>query len=428
MITINFSSETPIILPVGQFSTEFDSVKVYLDDYQEFYSEEFRGAIVTGYLNNRDISFGYSKIGGFRQDAQLNLINIGNPGNKPFEVTMLTTNIAEINENNYITNISKNSINQATVRVNRGTYQKISSVTLGHERNRYFIDIESYLPGTLGKHIQDFTNLSDVNLTYPIMLFGSNAQNSLKIYSKEGNNPIRNTTLFTRDLDLTGLGYKAFDSTRPFTAITPLHIIMAAHHSFSAPAPLTFVTNDNQLVTRTLIDTKIVISNKQISYEGGRATDLRIGKLDSALPETIKTYKTFPPNFGYYLLLGQKNPLFGIGTNSNWRNRVFPIKLQNRTDITWGATQEEDMTYNLNYMDRDLYNLSNNNSRPAHIGTSGSPRFVVVNGELIQIGGNSMSNWSFYIDDINNTIDNLGTINDYYLKTVDLFSFNYYGD
>jgi hypothetical protein len=86
---------------------------------------------------------------------------------------------------------------------------------------------------------------------------------------------------------------------RAGTAITPRHIIYASHYKIPVGATVRFVTNDNEVVERNVVNIQSISS-----------TDITIGTLDSNLPSTIKPVKFLPPDWSKYMAF-DKNLKYG---------------------------------------------------------------------------------------------------------------------
>ncbi|MDP1625001.1 MAG: peptidoglycan-binding protein [bacterium] len=117
-------------------------------------------------------------------------------------------------------------------------------------------------------------------------LVGKNAATDIQLYTSYetgSTSPTftRNTSVWTEDIDWTGLS--PWNSTaygqRAGTLISPRHIIFATHYPIGVGAEVIFVTANNTVVSRTMTASQSIGS-----------TDIRVGILDSDVPETIAYY------------------------------------------------------------------------------------------------------------------------------------------
>lgn len=84
---------------------------------------------------------------------------------------------------------------------------------------------------------------------------------------------------------------------RAGTAITKRHAVLAAHYPYGAETTVRFVTSDNTIVTRTVVQASRVLHN-------GQDTDVWMVLFDSDLPASITPCKIFPSDFETYLPAG----------------------------------------------------------------------------------------------------------------------------
>ena len=98
---------------------------------------------------------------------------------------------------------------------------------------------------------------------------------------------------WTRSLDFTGVSWTRKQAG---TAITPRHIVFAAHFIPKSGTPLTFHDRSGNVHKRKVV--------KLISFRGRKApeeyrSDIAVALLDSPLPPSIKTYRLLPPRTDY---------------------------------------------------------------------------------------------------------------------------------
>ncbi len=158
------------------------------------------------------------------------------------------------------------------------------------------------------------------------------------------------------------------------TAISPLHIISAAHWHPVVGQTIYFVDASNHSIPR------LIESAQQIIDPNGGTTDLWVAKLASELPESITPFKVLPKN--YKAILAEISS--GIPT---W------ICQGGTTTISalWVATDANDQAAYLPNPSRgfDLNFIKHSGAyagwNPVIHGGSGSPVFVVINHQPVLI-------------------------------------------
>ena len=94
-----------------------------------------------------------------------------------------------------------------------------------------------------------------------------------------------------RRIDLSGVSWS---QKQAGTAITPRHILLAAHYKIKNGTSITFHDRAGNVHSRKIV--------KTISFRNAQATlrsDVAISLLDSPLPPSIKTYRLLPPREDY---------------------------------------------------------------------------------------------------------------------------------
>lgn len=114
---------------------------------------------------------------------------------------------------------------------------------------------------------------------------------------------VRNTNFF-----LSGTHAEALTCASPWnsrqagkragTAVTARHAVLANHYPLFAGDALRFITSDNTVITRT------IVQSDRIFTIGGDGTDARMVLLDSDLPASITPCKIFPDGYEAYLPAG----------------------------------------------------------------------------------------------------------------------------
>ncbi|MGD0960483.1 MAG: hypothetical protein ABSB19_11820 [Methylomonas sp.] len=156
------------------------------------------------------------------------------------------------------------------------------------------------------------------------------------------------------------------------TAISPLHVISAAHWHPTLGEDINFIDASNQTVTRQ------VVAERQIIDPRGGTTDLWVAKLSAPLPESIKPFKVLP---GADTSILQTMPS-GIPV---WLCQGGKITVSN----LWTATGKDDMAgYQPNPSKGFDENFTQHSGAYSGWNTvlhsgSGSPIFIVIDHEPV---------------------------------------------
>ena len=152
------------------------------------------------------------------------------------------------------------------------------------------------------------------------------------------------------------------------TAITKRHIINARHYTYPVGTTVRFITNDNQVVDRT-ISSLYTQSSSQI--------DLCIYTLNEDLPDTITPCKLLPANYTNYLTVSRKNyiPVLSLDFEEKANIHACTSIAPNNpkppsvyTDISKPKRLSELKFY-----------------EKAIVGDSGNPIFMIINNQLVLI-------------------------------------------
>lgn len=130
------------------------------------------------------------------------------------------------------------------------------------------------------------------------------------------------------ELDLTGV---AWDSPRTATAITPRHVVMAAHYARRPGAVLTFHDQTGRKHSRTLL--------RSISlFPPPTRADIAVGLLDQALPAEIKPYPLLAPSTDNADQLAGGHALV---TNQHRQLLVREIQFVGRTNLSFNYVADQ---------------------------------------------------------------------------------------
>ncbi|MCW1887474.1 hypothetical protein OKA04_22250 [Luteolibacter flavescens] len=158
---------------------------------------------------------------------------------------------------------------------------------------------------------------------------------------------------FTRRLDFTGV---AWDDTRTATAVSPLHVVMAAHYQRPVGSKVVFHDRGGRPHQRTLVAVE--------SLTG--IADVAVGKLDAPLPSGVKPYRVLPPSGDYGSLAG----CLAIVTDQQRRAFVHEIYSIQNGSLAFSHANRLSPLVRKNLV----------------TGDSGHPSFLLVGGEMVLIG------------------------------------------
>ncbi|GHC67713.1 hypothetical protein [Roseibacillus persicicus] len=163
---------------------------------------------------------------------------------------------------------------------------------------------------------------------------------------------------WTRRIDFTGVSWS---HRQAGTAVTPRHLVFAAHYPLKVGTSLTFHDRAGMVVSRK-IEKLVSFRNRK---EGLRA-DVAVALLDRALPPSIKTYRLLPPREDYSHTLPGCPVLV---TEQGRRVFLHQVRSVSKNSISF--------TKNADYPEK-LY-------KGLITGDSGNPSFLLVGGEPVLI-------------------------------------------
>lgn len=382
----------------------------------------------SGYTTNYDAAIYKSSSSSTITDFQIILSNKDN-----IPVTIYTTNSGILSNpiNNICSGIPQGSTSTNTVKIiasgtNVNTDFSIKEVLVQYNVGVAIDAFCEFGSGSLARHCSDAidTRLVNKNPTVSKPIF-TTQNHSAAIY-------VRNTNCWATGVDLTCISpWNSMNTNlRAGTLITPCHIVFASHYEINIGSKIRFVSNNNTVVERTLID-KIVCGN-----------DITLGMLDSDVDNSISFVKVLPTNWSSYLPTIYRNtsggdtiyrlPILSLDQEEKAIIQEFYAILNNISAVTKWPTQ--------NYLDP---NNGYPNTYPNRIlfheyiisGDSGNPSFLIINNQLVLIttwtSPSSGPFYTSYISTINNNINSLWTKNGrsgspYTMTTIDLSSFNTY--
>lgn len=297
-------------------------------------------------------------------------------------ITCLDPDIATISEDGTITRISE-GIARFTVTESGVTKQitvDLRNKTDGATVNE-FVSVQA---GALAEHLSlQVDSRIDGSMTM--------AANGL-LYSTQdhaGQGYTRNPNFWGNGIDLTCISpwNSNAGARKAGTAITPRHIVNAAHYEYGLGTVVRFVTADNQVVNRT------VVGKKRHPDYTPYYPDLTIYTLDSDLPASITPCKVMPSDWDTYITEGNLNGTrpAALGLDQEEKGLIIDLASERSFRTSTDPT-------------RLIFDESK------IIGDSGNPAFVIVDGELVLVtawtfgGAGSGTSIADHIADLNQMI------------------------
>lgn len=161
-----------------------------------------------------------------------------------------------------------------------------------------------------------------------------------------------------RRIDLTGVSWS---QKQAGTAITPRHLVLAAHYGIQRGTEVTFHDRSGNPHKRTIID--VINLNRE---PGPGRSDVNVSLLDTPLPPSIKIYRLLPPRSDYgHTLPGC--PAFVTDQN----RQLFIHRIARQTETIVAFQKNPDLP-------DELY-------KSLVAGDSGNPSFLLVGGEPVLI-------------------------------------------
>lgn len=278
----------------------------------------------------------------------------------------------------------------------------------------------SYAVGTTGIVFSSYANNSLAKHTSDAIdnrIAGKTASIAKSVYTTQNHSTstyVRNIGCWASDLDLTSISpwNSTENNTRAGTLISRRHILFAAHYQINNGATIRFVDNNNNVITRTMIN-KLTHPSYTPYYP-----DITIGVLDSDVPNSISFAKILPTNWANYL------------PNLSVPYRVPALVLDQEEKALISELSILNTTAGFNSPDT-------NSARYAFFenligGDSGNPAFLIINGELVIItvwtyGSAGVGTSIIYHKDaINTMMASLSPGLGYSLTEVSLSGFNFY--
>ncbi|MCK9458169.1 MAG: hypothetical protein M0R80_00635 [Proteobacteria bacterium] len=279
----------------------------------------------------------------------------------PLYYSSADVSIATIDQNGTITQVGNGTgkFNVTWKGLTKQTTAPISRV--GGGTTEIFI---SYVDGSLGKHCSDNVDTRIAGKTRSCLPLFTTMDHTTPHY-------VRNTNCW-----LSGISNVSCISpwnsnggkNQAGTLISPRHIAFAEHYQFGAGTVIRYITDDDQVVEKTVLATQSI---GPPNYADMYFSDITIGVLDSDIPPTIKFAKLLPTNWANYL------PSFGPGTGSLILDRIPGVATNQLKEALVGDyVSTHSVYYPENSQRQLLYSKIIG-------GDSGSPGFIIIHDELV---------------------------------------------
>jgi hypothetical protein len=292
-------------------------------------------------------------------------------------------------------------------------------------------DIQDYLSGIVtdpdkvyvykGYDPDVIFNWLEINNRY----YAVNELNRFIVQNDADSYYLNNPFFWARDYDFTGVSVTNTNSdsitlrTKTGTLVTKKHMAHVKHASYtpSVGSTVRFVTQDNQIVERTII-----------SRWESPDRDFGMTELNEEVPDNIKIYKVLPDNYSEYIPVS-------VGLNAKFKQEngsLLSVGYQGGGLIAICMTQNK-LIYPLLVRSIANSNVILSEFTPTQykdikikfssgyisVGDSGSPMFIPLNGELINfgfVGGFALIYKSF----IDNAISQFSISQGYEATSIDL--------
>lgn len=262
------------------------------------------------------------------------------------------------------------------------------------------------------------------------------------IFSQKINNPFPVWSAYTRNLScwasdlfqqLTCCSpYNHNDSiTKAGTLITPRHIIYATHYPLTVPNVVRFITADNQIIDKPLLQAASLPST------GTVYPDITIGLLDSDVPESISYCYFLPENYQEYF---SPSPNKETTFNVDPRCGVLMVDLEEKAFVgDLKGFLRETSARDLTIINQPTNALKLSAYEDIVFGDSGNPIFLIVDNKLVLIaimsltfigfpgGGGGGANFVYQLSAMNQLIQEVdaleGISTGYTVSTINLSSY-----
>lgn len=209
-------------------------------------------------------------------------------GQAPFEVEFrsLDESKAVVDSFGHVSLVgSGGAVGILTTLRNRHACTKRTNLTLTSENVGSPTRFVEFVEGSLGREMSEAVDSR---------ISGKNPSTTKAVFTTQNHDActyVRNSNLWCADIDLTCCSpWNSYDGAkRAGTLISPRHVAMAHHYYVPNGATMRFVEADGTVVSRTITASERV------------GSDIRIGVLNSDVPESIGFAKVLPADFLNYL-------------------------------------------------------------------------------------------------------------------------------
>lgn len=195
-------------------------------------------------------------------------------------------------------------------------------------------------------------------------------------------NFVANTNLWTRGLDLSCVSVwhdDEYPGSKTATLITRKHVILANHwYNFNNNGQYTFCDTNGLICVRELVQSSWI------------SDDLRIGRLDSPLPDSFRPASVMSTNFVNYLSTGRYLPTLCV----NQEKCATVLELENLDIATIDRYGKHYVHYGMNSYTNVVSSQRCAVRAVTYGGSSGSPVFAVVGDELILLFAKHLGSWT----------------------------------
>jgi plastocyanin len=287
--------------------------------------------------------------------------------------------------------------------------------------NQLVLDVVEFSTVAIREKVDPNSMLTNARDAVDNRIFGLDAEESLKIFDVQdhGNGIfVRNPNVWTGDLDLTCMSpsNSNMDNRKAGTLITDKHIVFAAHYSLNVGDTVRFVTEDNEVIERKIVD-----KTRAPEYSS-LWPDYVIAELDSPVPESITSSYFLPDNVDS--LLGNNGGRYAPGLVLDQEEKALIA------DISSNSEGGRSTYFRYPDSNSDRYDYS----ETIIGGDSGNPSFLIINGQLtLQSvwtygGGGSGTNLTTMKHSMQDIIEEFSFGAGYTLSTVDVSHFTTYED
>ncbi len=375
---------------------------------------------LSGTQTDRDFSYNQYDSGRVLTSCVLEVGNLFGI-NTPTAFSSLNPSVATIDQKGVATYVSDGSAN---FRVKVGNITKNASCPFSITNNTVLTVFNSFAPSSLAQVITDEMN-SRIQGLSP----SATTENIYSSLDDVNHSYIRNTSVFTGSVDLTSIPVYSSSSHTSFNGVLVApDILIQANHAHSS-GTMYFVANDNTTISRT------VVGGTRIGD-----TDIWVSRLNSPLPSSITPAKVLKNGSLGIFALGTYQSLVSEGdkiTSNAISKGTLPAVFSNQfRSLKIGSVNALYNLFTIVYVPGgdQTHQLPTSSlrylpwySEPIS-GDSGSPGFMIVNGQLVALGtwytSIALSDILANITAINAGISSLGS--GYSLTQIDLSAYPTY--